>query len=83
MQATYGNCDWDEYVAPPEEYHLTLTYALIADGGIVLAADSQITREHDVGNGKSRVVAAYQGKKSKLRTLGNGSAFSVAGNPDW
>jgi 20S proteasome alpha/beta subunit len=66
---------------------MTLTYALIANGGIILAADSQTTYRHEVANfGQPSLVAAYEGKRSKIRTLRNGSAFSIAGNTglvDW
>lgn len=62
---------------------MTLTYALIADGGIILAADSQITHIHSVpdplGDGR-RVVGTYEGIRSKIKRLGNHSAFSVSGN---
>lgn len=78
MQSASVFCDRDEYIAPQEDYYVTLTYALVADGGIVLAADSQITHPHDVG--QSNIVATYAAKRSKIRTLKNGAAFSVAGN---
>lgn len=61
---------------------MTLTYALIADGGIILAADSQITHTHlvpdSMGEGR-QVVGTYEGTHSKIKRLGN-SAFSVSGN---
>jgi hypothetical protein len=60
---------------------MTLNYALIADGGIVLAADSQATVRHEVlSGGQSRIVGTYVGKKSKIRSLRNGSAFCIAGS---
>ena len=61
---------------------MTLTYALVADSGIVLAADSQVTDYHKIGEdaGPMRVVGAYKSKTSKIRQLKNGSAFSIAGN---
>jgi 20S proteasome alpha/beta subunit len=59
---------------------MTLTYALIADGGIVLAADTESIQSHYVGDYDPIVVATYKSKKSKLRILKNGSAFSIAGN---
>jgi hypothetical protein len=60
---------------------MTLTYALIADSGIVLAADTQSIQSHNAGDyGDSHLVADYKSKKSKIRTLRNGSAFSIAGN---
>jgi 20S proteasome alpha/beta subunit len=60
---------------------MTLSYAAIADGGIVLAADSQITYTHRVPEFESsRVVGTYKGLQSKIRRLGNHSAFSFAGN---
>ena len=34
--------------APRQEHNMTLTYALIADGGIVLAADSELINSHGV-----------------------------------
>jgi 20S proteasome alpha/beta subunit len=63
--------------------NMTLTYALIADGGIILAADSQVTHTHSVpdplGHGR-RVVGTYEGTHSKIRRIEKDSAFSVAGN---
>ena len=60
---------------------MTLSYAVIADGGIVLAVDSQVTYEHRVPDfGSSRVVGTYEGLQSKIRRLGDHSAFSFAGN---
>lgn len=60
---------------------MTLSYAVIADGGIVLAADSQITYTHSVPEFEaSRVVGTYEGLQSKIRRLGNHSAFSFSGN---
>jgi hypothetical protein len=71
-------CDWDETVTPIRRFDMTLTYAIIADGGIVLAADSQSVNQQKDSHGE--VVAAYDEEKSKIRTLKNGSIFSVAGN---
>jgi hypothetical protein len=60
---------------------MTLTCALIADRGIILAADSQVTVTHEVfDNGHPRSIATYAGQRSKIRSLRNGSAFSIAGN---
>lgn len=60
---------------------MTLTYALIADGGIILAADSQVTHTHKVPTMEGpRIVGTYEGKKSKIRRLGNRCAFSMSGN---
>jgi len=60
---------------------MTLSYALIADGGIVLAVDSQVTYTHKIlSPTESRIVSTYQGKTGKLLWLPNGSACSIAGN---
>lgn len=60
---------------------MTLSYAAIADGGIVLAADSQVTDTHRVAEFESsRIVGTYEGLQSKIRRLGGHSAFSFAGN---
>lgn len=76
----YGH-SFDDGLAPVKQLPMTLTYALIANGGIVLAADSQVTEQHSVvAVGHNRVIATYQGRKSKIRPLPNGSAFTIAGN---
>lgn len=77
MQAYYGLEDWYERLAPPAREEMTLTYAVIADGAIILAADSQITNEHTVD---SRVIAAYESTRGKIKRLACGGAFSIAGN---
>jgi 20S proteasome alpha/beta subunit len=60
-----------------EESEMTFTYAVIADGGIVLCADSQVTHTHQDG---SKVIGTYEGRRGKIRRLGNRFAFSMAGN---
>jgi 20S proteasome alpha/beta subunit len=63
---------------PQSELDMTLTYALISDGGIVLCADSEEIFSHYVSG--NRGSPTYAAKKSKIRVLENGSAFSIAGN---
>jgi len=57
---------------------MTFTYALIADTGIVLVADTQVTYTHRNNIGETE--GTYEGRRSKLRFIGKHSAFSVAGN---
>lgn len=58
---------------------MTLTYAVIADGGIVLCADSQVTHTHKDPRG--RVIGTYEGRQGKIRRFGGDRfAFSMAGN---
>ena len=61
---------------------MTLTYALIADRGIVLAADSQVTYTHNVADDRvgSRIVGTYERTRSKIRRLGKYAALSMSGN---
>jgi 20S proteasome alpha/beta subunit len=56
---------------------MTFTYAVIADGGIVLAADSQVTYEH---NDEHNVFGTYEGCRGKIKRIGTRFAFSIAGN---
>jgi 20S proteasome alpha/beta subunit len=58
---------------------MTFTYACLSEGGIVLAADSQVTFEQTVGGTGTNVVATYLGERSKIRRIGTHSAFSMAG----
>jgi hypothetical protein len=61
---------------------MTLTYALIADGGIVLAADSKLTYTHAPTaeySGNPFTAATYDTLVSKIHKFPNGSALSVAG----
>jgi hypothetical protein len=61
-----------------EEAGMTLTYAVIADGGIVLCADSQVTHTHQE---RGRVIGTYEGRQGKIRRFGGDRfAFSMAGN---
>lgn len=58
---------------------MTFTYAVIAESGIVLAADSQMTYTHRNLNGD--VVGTYESFSGKIRRIGNNRfAFSIAGN---
>lgn len=57
---------------------MTFTYAVIADGGIVLCADSQVTHTHNDQFGK--VIGTYEGRRGKIRRLAGRFAFSVSGN---
>jgi hypothetical protein len=71
----------DGFTSPHRDPPMTLTYALISQGAIVLAADSQRTTRHEVADSHdSRLVAVYKDSTSKIRELPNGAAFSVAGN---
>lgn len=56
---------------------MTLTYAVIAKGGIVLAADSQCTATHQL---EGSVFGTYLSEQGKIKVLANGAAFSIAGN---
>lgn len=56
---------------------MTFTYAVIADGGIVLAADSQMTHTHSDHFG---VIGTYEGCRGKIKRIGARFAFSIAGN---
>jgi len=60
-----------------EEREMTFTYAVIADGGIVLAADSQMTHSHSDHFG---VIGTYEGCRGKIKRIGTQFAFSIAGN---
>lgn len=60
-----------------EETEMTFTYAVIADGGIVLAADSQMTHTHSDYFG---VIGTYEGCRGKIKRIGTRFAFSIAGN---
>jgi 20S proteasome alpha/beta subunit len=56
---------------------MTFTYACLSEGGIVLAADSQVTfSQHDE---ERNVVGTYLSERSKIRRIGKHSAFSIAG----
>jgi len=57
---------------------MTFTYAVIADTGIVLVADTQVTYTHR--NSIGGTDGTYEGRRSKLRFVGKHSVFSVAGN---
>jgi len=77
VYSRFTDLDYDERLSPSERDMMTLTYALIADGGIILAADSQVTHKHKDG---SNVIATYEKTRSKIKQLENGGAFSIAGN---
>jgi len=57
---------------------MTFSYAVIADGGIVLVADSQMTYSHLGSEGQ--VVGTYEGCRGKIKRIGARYAFSAAGN---
>ena len=62
---------------------MTFTYALVADSGVVLAADSELTYTHSATEdfvGEPFVIGTFQSKTHKIKRLPNGIAFSVAGN---
>lgn len=59
-----------------EETEMTFTYAVIADGGIVLVADSQVTHTHSDQRGG--VIGTYKGRQGKIRRIGR-FAFSISG----
>jgi 20S proteasome alpha/beta subunit len=72
---------FDDGLAREKQRPMTLTYALIAEGGIILAADSQETFQHQVVDGTQfRSLATYTRETSKIRTMGKQSAFTIAGN---
>jgi len=58
---------------------MTFTYAVIADSGIVLVADSQITSTHSDKHG---VIGTYKSCRGKIKRIGARFAFSVAGDRD-
>jgi hypothetical protein len=57
---------------------MTFTYAVIADAGIVLCADSQMVHTHSDQFG--RVIGTYEGRRSKIRRIGRRFAYSICGN---
>jgi|HubBroStandDraft_5_1064220.scaffolds.fasta_scaffold196904_1 hypothetical protein len=61
----------------PQENEMTLTYTIIADGGIVVGADSQVTHTHTVEGpqGHFSTAGVYSGAVNKIRTLKNGWRF--------
>ncbi len=71
---------WENAGRSPErkEGKMTFSYAVIADGGIVLVADSQVTYTH-LGN-QGQVVGTYEGCRGKIKRIGKCYAFSAAGN---
>ncbi len=71
---------WDNEprIAPRAEPKVTFTYAVIADGGIILCADSQVTHTHRATSGQ--VIGTYEGQRSKIRRIRGQFAFSIAGN---
>src|SRR6266446_8023555 len=83
MQRVSRSLHWGYEETSPQSRRedMTLSYALIADGGIVLAVDSQVTYTHKIlSPTESRIVSTYQGKTGKLLWLPNGAACSIAGN---
>lgn len=60
------------------EEPVTLNYAAIGEGGIVLTSDSQVTHIHRGENGG--VLGTYEGQRIKIVRLGTEAAFSVSGN---
>lgn len=56
---------------------MTFSYAVIAKGGIVLAADSQVTHTHLSELGE--IIGTYENQRGKIRRLKNKAAFSMAG----
>ncbi|HXR33250.1 MAG TPA: hypothetical protein VN830_06065 [Verrucomicrobiae bacterium] len=56
---------------------MTFTYGVIADCGIVLVADSQVTDTHSDRFG---VIGTYESCRGKITRVGIRFAFSVAGN---
>lgn len=57
---------------------MTFSYAVIAEGGIVLAADSQVTHTHRTEYGD--VIGTYVNQRGKIKRLRDRAAFSIAGN---
>lgn len=78
FSANLAGWDNEPRVVPREEAEMTFTYAVIADSGIVLCADSQLMHAHTDQFGN--VIGTYEGRRGKIRRLGNGFAFSIAGN---
>jgi hypothetical protein len=81
VQGCFGEWYYDEGFFPCPRDEMTLTYAIIANGGIVLTADSQLTFTHRLPQYPGApIIATYENTRHKIRRLRNGSAFSVAGN---
>jgi 20S proteasome alpha/beta subunit len=74
-----NSAGWENDPRPQEreELEMTFTYAVIAHGGIVLVADSQITHTHSDHFG---VIGTYEGCRGKIKRIGDRFAFSIAGN---
>jgi 20S proteasome alpha/beta subunit len=72
--------EWDGILGPNlrEEAKMTFTYAVISKDGIVLVADSQVTYTHR--DKIDCIVGTYEGRRGKIRRIGDHSAFSIAGN---
>jgi 20S proteasome alpha/beta subunit len=69
---------FDFRVAPRRDAEMTFTYAVIADGGVVLCADSQMVHVHSDQFGS--VIGTYEGRRSKIRRIGRRFAYSICGN---
>src|SRR5215471_13701521 len=78
LRANLADWDNDPRRAPYREEKMTFSYALIADGGIVLVADSQVTHTHSIHSG--RVVGTYEGRRPKLRRLADRTVLSISGS---
>ena len=76
--ANFAGWDNEPRLVPRKEVPMTFTYAVIADGGIVLCADSQVKHTHrdQLGN----VVGTYKGSQGKIRRFRDRFAFSICGN---
>ena len=77
LRINLAGWDNDERPTGRAEREMTFTYAVIAEGGIVLAADSQVTYTHRDELG---VIGTYEGCRGKIKRTGNRFAFSMAGN---
>ncbi len=71
---------WDNgmVLAPTEEAKMTFTYAIIAEGKIVLVADSR--ENYSQRNELGEITGNFRGERSKIQRFGKNLTFSVAGN---
>jgi len=78
LRANSAGWDNEPRIYPRAEAEVTFTYAVIADGGIVLVADSQMTHTHRDQLGS--VIGTYEGRRGKIMRLGERFSFSICGN---
>lgn len=77
-RANWASRDDDMVLAPTEEAEMTFTYAIIAEGRIVLVADSR--ENYPQRNELGEIIGSFRGERSKIHKVGKNLTFSVAGN---